>query len=62
MRPRISVIIPAYNEERFLPLLLESLKRQKGWKQGKDFEVIVVDGFSSDNTRKIAKNMDARLS
>ncbi len=45
----ISIIIPALNEERSLPRTLAALHQQCG-----DFEVIVVDGGSSDRTREIA--------
>ena len=56
----ISVVIPAYNEEKRLPLLLESLRRQTlEW--GKDFEVIVVDDGSTDMTGQIAKSYGCRL-
>ena len=41
----VSVIIPAYNEEKALPYTLRELFRQCG-----DFEVIVVDGGSIDRT------------
>ncbi|MDF0675586.1 MAG: TIGR04283 family arsenosugar biosynthesis glycosyltransferase [Nitrospira sp.] len=41
----ISVIIPAYNEERALPCTLRTLFAQTG-----KFEVIVVDGGSIDRT------------
>jgi glycosyltransferase involved in cell wall biosynthesis len=44
--PRISVIIPTLNEERYIHNLLISLKNQSF----KNFEVIVVDGGSSDRT------------
>ena len=47
----ISIIIPTLNEEKFLPKLLESLAKLKE----KTFEVIVVDGTSSDKTVKKAK-------
>ena len=46
----ISVVIPAYNEERALPDTLQCLFSQPG-----DYEVIVVDGGSSDATRCIAR-------
>lgn len=45
----ISVIIPAYNEEQALPATLRSLLAQSG-----DYEVIVVDGGSTDRTCEIA--------
>jgi len=45
----ISVVIPAYNEERALPDTLAHVFSQPG-----DYEVIVVDGGSTDGTRRIA--------
>ncbi len=45
----ISVIIPAFNEQRALPGTLDRLYAQPG-----DFEVILVDGGSVDATRTIA--------
>ncbi len=47
----ISIIIPAYNEERFLPRLLESIKKQ----EFRDYEVIVADNHSEDRTTEIAQ-------
>jgi len=44
----ISVVIPAYNEERVLPGTLAALFTQAG-----DYEVIVVDGGSTDGTRQV---------
>ncbi|MBK6605302.1 MAG: glycosyltransferase [Leptospiraceae bacterium] len=55
--PRISVVIPALNEEKFLPILLESLKNQTF----KDYEVIVADAGSKDNTLEIANSYGARV-
>ncbi len=45
-----SIIIPTLNEELFLPKLLDDLKKQKET----NFEVIIVDGYSSDNTKQVA--------
>ncbi len=45
-RVRISVVIPAFNAEAFLPATLRSVLAQ----QGADIEVIVVDDGSSDGT------------
>jgi glycosyltransferase involved in cell wall biosynthesis len=53
--PKISVVIPAFNEEKFLPKCLESLKNQ----DFKDFEIIVVDNNSTDKTVEIAKKFGA---
>ena len=46
----VSVVIPAYNEEKALPHTLGALLRQRG-----DFEVIVVDGGSTDRTREVVQ-------
>ncbi|MGQ0657480.1 MAG: TIGR04283 family arsenosugar biosynthesis glycosyltransferase [Chromatiales bacterium] len=46
----ISVIIPTLNEERALPATLRELFSQPG-----DYEVIVVDGGSSDETCTVAR-------
>lgn len=48
--PFFSIIIPTLNEEQFLPKLLDDLKKQKN----RNFEVIIVDGGSDDNTKKVA--------
>lgn len=47
--PKISVIIPAYNVERYLSRCLDSVMSQTF----KNFEVIVVDDGSSDKTGEI---------
>ena len=56
--PHISVVIPAYNEEKFLPLCLESLRNQD---YAGDYEIIVVDNASTDNTAKVALAMGAKV-
>lgn len=52
-RPFISVVIPAYNEETYLPACLDALNKQTYPKD--KFEIIVVDNNSKDKTSKIAK-------
>ena len=47
---RVSVIIPAYNSEQHIGRLLESLAKQTH----RNFEVILVDDCSTDNTYKMA--------
>ncbi len=53
----ISIVIPTYNEEGFLPLLLSSLERQTF----RDFEVIVADAHSTDQTPEIAVAAGCRV-
>jgi len=56
-KPAISVVIPALNEEKYLGKTLASLQKQ----DFKNFEVIVVDNGSTDNTVQIAKSYGARV-
>ena len=49
----ISVIIPAYNAEKFIQHTIESVLNQSY----KDFEVVVVNDGSSDSTRSIVEDM-----
>lgn len=53
----ISIVIPTLNEEDRLPELLESIKSQTG----AEYEVIVVDAYSEDETRKLAESYGARV-
>lgn len=53
----LSVIIPARNEEKNLPLLLADLKDQVGV----SYEVICVDDGSSDRTRAIAEGFGVQV-
>lgn len=50
--PKVSVIIPARNEEANLERCLRSLVMQKGI----DFEILIVDDASTDGTRAIAES------
>lgn len=47
--PQISVIVPAYNAERFIGQTIDSLVKQ----MYKDFELIIINDGSTDNTKKI---------
>ncbi len=49
--PKISVIVCAMDEEKYIGTALASLRNQRF----KDFEIIVVDGNSKDRTREIAR-------
>lgn len=50
----VSVVIPAYNEEKYIENSLRSLQRAEQ-KTKKNYEVILVDNNSSDRTVKIAQ-------
>ena len=47
----ISIIVPVYNSEKYLESCLRSIKEQSY----RDFEVIIVDNNSSDNSVKLIK-------
>jgi poly-beta-1,6-N-acetyl-D-glucosamine synthase len=53
---RVSIIIPTYNEERFIVKCLESLLKQVY----KDYEIIMVDDGSEDKTWEVLKGFKAK--
>jgi rSAM/selenodomain-associated transferase 2 len=53
VKPSVSVVIPALDEERHLAAAIQSVRA--------DAEVIVVDGGSRDTTREIAAREGARV-
>lgn len=60
--PRYSLIIPAYNEARFLPRLLDSLDRARTAYGDRDaIEVIIADNLSTDRTAEIAATRGCRV-
>ena len=64
MKKKVSVLIPCYNEEASLPSLFEALTDIMG-NDAYEWEVLLVNDGSSDNTLKIIKglrNKDRRIS
>jgi len=57
----ISLIVPCYNEEKSLPLLLNALKEVCGKIDGHTFEFIFVDDGSKDGTLGILKNISTEI-
>ena len=55
--PKFSVIIPAYNSEKYIARCLNSVYSQTF----KDFECVVVADSCTDNTAKIAKDYGAKV-
>src|SRR5262245_284922 len=53
----ISVIIPARNEEEFLPATIEALKAQSY----RNFETIVVANGCNDRTVEVARELGCRV-
>ena len=50
--PKISIIIPVYNAEEYIDICLKSIVNQSFT----DFEVIIVNDGSSDNSKSICEN------
>lgn len=59
MKKLISIIIRTLNEEKYLQELIDSLKSQEII--GYQLEIVVVDSGSTDNTLKIVKKNNLRL-
>lgn len=61
--PRFSLIVPAYNEERLLPRLLDTVEVARRSYRGDpdDIEVVVVDNGSTDRTAELASAAGARV-
>ena len=55
-RPEISVIVPVYNVAPYLSACLDSVLAQTF----RDFELILVDDGSTDGSREIAKEYEAK--
>lgn len=56
---KISVIIPVYNEEKDIPKAIKALLDQKYPRL--DFEIIIIDDGSIDNTLKVLKKYPVRV-
>ncbi|WP_120190197.1 glycosyltransferase family 2 protein [Ammoniphilus oxalaticus] len=55
--PKFTVVIPTYNREKYIKKAIRSVLKQTY----KDFECIVVDDASTDNTPKIVKSFGNRV-
>ena len=56
MSPLVSIIVPNYNHARFLPRRLDSIFTQTF----KDYELIVLDDASTDNSREVLESYAAK--
>ncbi len=54
--PKVSVLVPTYNYARFLPEAIESVLAQ----DFSDYELLIADDASTDNTREVVTALVAR--
>src|SRR5579871_1047624 len=60
MLPFVTVVVPVLNEGHYIRPCLESLLQQGDkWAHGQRFEILVMDGGSTDRTREIVAEMQA---
>ena len=55
---KISLIIPCFNEEQNLPLLIKKLEKLKN---NNSFEIIIVENGSSDNSLSIIRSLKSKF-
>jgi glycosyltransferase involved in cell wall biosynthesis len=58
MNPKVSFIIPALNEEKGIPVLINNIRRLD---KNYNYEIIVADNNSTDKTREIAETIGAKV-
>ena len=57
---KLSIVIPAHNEEHRLPPMLEAYAKYFDEKYGDEAELIVVPNFCSDRTAEVARGISMR--
>ena len=57
MKISVSIIIPTFNEQRYLPKLLKSIQSQTVQPK----EIIVADAYSTDKTREVARRFGCKV-
>jgi len=55
-RPLVSILIPSFNQGRFLPATLDSILEQ----EYRPLEIVVMDGGSTDDTVEVLRDYSAR--
>jgi lipopolysaccharide/colanic/teichoic acid biosynthesis glycosyltransferase/glycosyltransferase involved in cell wall biosynthesis len=61
MSPKLSVIVPAHNADGTIAECLGALLVQNGFSLGQDYEIILVDDGSTDQTAQIAEDLGVHV-
>ncbi|OOQ62235.1 glycosyltransferase family 2 protein [Mucilaginibacter pedocola] len=59
LQKKVSIVVPAFNEEKNLPVLIQGLRRVFDT-QPYDYEFIFVDDGSKDDTARVLKTLNAQ--
>ncbi|MBI4847185.1 MAG: glycosyltransferase [Nitrospirae bacterium] len=60
--PEISIVIPVYNEEKYVSSYIGRLSAELTDARVDDYEIVLVENGSTDNTRRIALDMGEKNS
>ena len=60
MNASITFILPAYNEEKLIPFAIRSIQEEMAGRPN-DYEILVVDNASTDQTSEVALQHGARV-
>ncbi len=55
--PEVSVVVPTFNRAKIVPKAIDSVLQQTY----KDYEIIVIDDGSTDNTKAVLRNYDDKI-
>lgn len=58
MIEKVSIVVPTFNEEKYLPKLLDSIAKQGEYK---NLQIVVIDGQSDDQTVKVTKDFQEKI-
>jgi len=58
---KISILMPALNEEKAIAETIKNIPQEEIKEKGFDMEILVIDGGSADNTKKIALEFGAKV-
>jgi poly(ribitol-phosphate) beta-N-acetylglucosaminyltransferase len=62
MRAKVTICIPTYNRARMLRYLLDELDTQAGLVDPSDFQIVVSDNCSTDDTQEVIAGYAGRIS